>query len=73
MSREYSLIESRCSYGSASTGTTSTNKTNYNHLPCGHQHSGFQKLQKAQAKMMATEPSIPPVKDVPQAAKIDRT
>lgn len=42
-------------------------RTNSSLLPCEHQHSGFQKLQKVQAKMMVTGPSAPLVKDDPQA------
>jgi hypothetical protein len=42
-------------------------RTNSSLLPCEHQHSGFQKLQKARAKMMVTGPSAPLVKDDPQA------
>jgi len=44
-------------------------RTNSSLLPCEHQHSGFQKLQKVLAKMMVTGPSALLVKDDPQAEK----
>ena len=36
-------------------------------VPCEHQHSGFQKLQKEQAEMKVTESSVLPETVGPQA------
>lgn len=36
-------------------------------LPCEHRHSGYQKHQKEQAKMIVTGPLIPPGKTYSQA------